>query len=553
MLTSAPAGSPISRALCLQYVMRDPIAFREYWTKKATKRPFTWRYYMSPVTMAAAQGDTALYAGRGSGKSLSVLEPELVRHAINRPGEETLLTSFRKTHIRERMERAIDYILQIKFFSVFFYQRIVRSPIYEVRLSNGHVLYGVSVGEDAEAKQAQGKHASLIALEEAQQYAERPYMKINGGRDPRGSRTLMIGVPDGRVETPFRLADTEYDSFIGRRFHVSRQLDPYWDRTELGRAIEQYGSTDSDLFGQEVNAEWGNPAWSAWNIDHLYAAVDEKALPLEPIGDNPWYVPIVEISGRAYRERQLTPESACRGLGMRKWMEGRVLIAADIGYTQPTAILVFQQAPSGVWALIARLSLTNRMEHDDQAAIFDWLGVRFSASQIAIDTTDGEGRAIARELEQMPRWSSRLADEAVVSPIVRVMFNENAVYDYARNDETGVYEPVTDGVKHISVRVLRALLARRGLLIPRDEDMISEFNQERETRTRDGMVTIRTPPTVHIPEAMRVFATLLFRESPPVMPHLPEEESDVFAPAFGEISWGGDVDADADSTAAIWG
>lgn len=468
--------------------------------------------------------------------SIGVLEPELVRHAIARAGEETVLTAFRKIHIRDRMERMIDYIVGIPFFRQFFYSRIVRSPVYEVRLQNGHITYGIPVGEDVEAKQSQGKHASLLAIEEAHQYAERAYMKLNGARDPRGSRMLMIGVPDGRLETPFRLADTEYDSFKGRRFHVSRRHDPYWDRATAAHAVDLYGSEDSDLFGQEVDAIWGSPAWSAWNLDHIYASCDEKILPMEPTGESGWYVHCLEIHGRSYRERELTPESSCLSLPGRKWAEGQIRLAADIGYTQPTEIGVFQKNDL-FWYLIARISLTGRMEHDDQAAIFDHLGQIYQAAQIAIDATDGEGRAIARELEQMPRWAARITGDQVVSPIVRVVFNENTVYDYTRN-ASGDLVALEDLVKYVAVRKLRNMFARRDLIIARDEDLIAEFNQEREMKLRDGMLVIRTPATVHIPEMLRVFATVLVRDNPPVPPSDDQlDGGDEFALATGDAPW----------------
>jgi hypothetical protein len=511
-------GSRLSRAVCLRYVLRHPVAFREYWTPKVSRRRFWHRYTFSPIVLAKDQGDTALYCGRAVGKSFAAFEPEIVRKALARPGEETLVTSFRRVHTSDRMERAIDYFELIPFLKLY-QRRILRSPVFHIELHNDHNIYGIAVGDDNEARTAQGKHASTILFEETQQYPLRAFLKLDGAKDPRGCTTIMVGVPDGRLDTPFRKADENYTGFEGRRIHLSRRQDPYFDRKTLRTSAEVFGGEDSDLFKQEVDAEWGHPAWSAWDLETIYRCFEPKLLPRV----------VVEVSGKQYRERGLTPEVVCAELPGRVYRHARVRIAMDVGYSEPSAILVLEEWQERHW-LSARVMLVNRMEHDDQAAILSAIGALYEADEIGIDTSEGEGRAIAATLDLDPRWGPHAGRP---SRIVRYVAHEHRVVEY---DDAG--DEVKEPARDIGTRTLRSLFSHRDLALPNDEDIPSEFNQEKETRTADGKRRIITPKDVHVSDSFRVFALMHFLAHPPQPPSA-QAESAFVLPEWGEsaIPW----------------
>lgn len=513
-MTEVKFGSKESRALCLNYVLRHPVAFREFWVPKVTKRPFWHRHNFSPVILAAAQGDTSFYAGRGSGKSYAVLEPEPVRHAVTRPGEETLVTSLRKVHVTDRMERVIDYFESIPFFKLYV-KRITRSPTYVVELKTGHIIYGISFGDDPEARTIQGPHASLIVTEESQQVPPRPWTKLQGSKDPRGSRFLMIGVPDGRMETPFRQADETYESFQGRRFHLSRRHDPYWDKKTKQSYIRVYNGEDSEMFKQEIDAEWGHPVWSAWDLDSLWRCVEP---PLKKVFE--------KISGKEYRAQSLTPQAACAELPGPEHRHFRRLLAADIGYSQATEILIMEEREKSRWWLIARVELINRMEHNDQATIFKELGRKYAVDRIGLDTSEGEGRAIAAELEEDPYWRPR---------VVRVDFREVRISGYTKED--GEVKEVKEPSRDIGTKQMREMINFKELAIPKDDQIIAEFNSEMEMRLGDGTTKIKTPPTVHITDAFRVFGVMVFLEHPPLPPT--DDAAVIVMPEWGGAGpWG---------------
>lgn len=503
-------GSVLSKQMCLRFVIENPIAFREHFTPQVSKRRFWHRFNFTPILLCQNDGDTFFAAGRGAGKSFAVEEPELARHAIMRRGEETLLTSLRAIHIRDRMERVIEYFEGVPMFRTLL-QRITRAP-YVVELHTGHKIYGISVGDDPEAKMAQGKHASLIMVEEAHQYPDRAYMKLEGAKDPQGCRVLMAGVPDGRLETPFRKADSVAEAFIGRRVHLSRRHDPYFDRETLKKLIDLHKGEDADTFKQEVDAEWGAPSWSAWDIDRLQQCMS-RTIPTE----------VHTFSGTGFRilkNEGWTAEAQCRNLPLPPREGLDIIVAGDIGYSQPTVIGIFSHWQDR-WTMFCRVNLENRMEHDDQALFFQELARRYRARKIAIDATDGMGKAICKEIQ----------DSKYGPILVRVTFNEQLLTGYTQ-PESRDEEPkeIWELTRDVGTQQVRQLIGAKGIALPMDEEIVRDFSSEKELKTQEGKLRVVTPEDVHITDMMRVFGVSLFLETPPM---LPTEEAEWVDPEIG--------------------
>ncbi len=499
-------GSLLSRQLCLQYVLTDPVAFRDYWVPKVVRRPYWHRLNFTPILHKIDDGDSSVYQGRGSGKSFAILEPEIVRWGVNHPGEESMVTSLRSAHTADRMERAIEYFETIPFFKMFVVN-IKRSPLYEIKLKTGHVIYGVAVGDDAEAKMAQGKHVSRLMIEEAHQFPERAFLKVMGSKDPRGCITLMIGVPDGRLNTPFRRADGEYDSFRGRNIHLSRRSDPLFDRKTKRELIDFYKGEDSELFKQEVDAEWGQPTWGAWDMDDIYRCQSDELLRVYQKE---------EFDGQRYKHMKISAAALLADLTGR-FRQGRCVVALDVGYTQPTSIGVFEEWLDR-WYLIARIELTNKMEHDAQSEFIAEIGRRYQAERIAIDATEGEGRAIAQTLEQTEQWKDR---------IIRVAFQESLLtgWEAPKEGEETELKETWEPTKSVATRELRRMFSAKKVALPKDDKIYGDFNAELEHRTPEGMRRVITPANVHITDMMRVFAIERFHANPPMPPNTEYESS----------------------------
>jgi hypothetical protein len=484
-MTPVAWGSLGSRQLCHRFVLTDPIAFREYMIPKISARGYWHRYFFSPFLMAAKQGDALLRAGRATGKSFAALEPEIVQHALTHPGEESMLTCLRKIHIVDRMERVIEYFETPALRQ--YLKKVLRSPSYMVALTTGHVIHGISVGDDPEAKTAQGKHVGLLVIEEGHQYPAQAWKKIQGTKDTRGCRVLFFGVPDGQTDSPFRLADSVYPAFAGRRFQVDREWDPHFTQADKADLADKLGGVNSDQYKQEVKAEWGNPTWSAWDMENL-----NRCMTLTSTAT------IVRASWPRYRDNDLTPADILEEIPVLPLVGiDEVMVASDIGYTEPTEAGVFyksvdRQGVVSPWKLWARLELADRFEHDVQAAILWELALRVRATSIGIDASEGEGRAICVELDAKSGMTA-----------IRIDFKEN-LFVGTTLDKDGREVEVFEVAKKHATRLLRVALKNRGLLFPRDDQIIAEFLMEKEIKTQSGETLLRTPKTCHIPDMFRV-------------------------------------------------
>jgi hypothetical protein len=489
----APAGmTPVifssveSRQLCSRFLLTDPIAFRRYMIPRISARGYWHRYFFSPFLLAAKDGDALLRAGRGTGKSFAALEPEIVQHALTHPGEESMLTSLRKIHIVDRMERVIQYFETAGLSQ--YVKKVLRSPSYTVLLYNGHTIHGISVGDDPEAKTAQGKHVGLLVVEEGHQYPAQAWRKIQGAKDTRGCRVLFFGVPDGQTDSPFRQADSVYPTFVGRRFQIDREWDPYFTQADKADLADKLGGVNSDLYKQEVKAEWGNPTWSAWDMQNLNLCM---TLVAEPV--------TIRASWPRYRDEQLTPADVLAELPALPLVGiEQVMIAADVGYTEPTEAGVFYKSidRTGVvspWKLWARVELADRFEHDVQAEILWELTVRMRATVIGLDASEGEGRAICVELDA----------KSLTQSTVRIDFKEN-LFVGTTIDNDGREVEVFEVAKKHATTLLRMALKNRELLFTRDDQIIAEFLMEKEIKTQTGETILRTPKSCHIPDMFRV-------------------------------------------------
>lgn len=152
------------KSLCFYFTMNHRQAFRDKYMPKATGRYYKTRFYQLGPALA---DNVCMLGGRSIGKSYD-LEFSILQTMITKPNTESLLSAFRKTHIKDREERVIGYFNQIPYFKSFLLganrsirESVSRSPIYSFKLRNGHEHYGISVGDDPAAVMIQGHHPCL--------------------------------------------------------------------------------------------------------------------------------------------------------------------------------------------------------------------------------------------------------------------------------------------------------------------------------------------------------------------------------------------------------
>lgn len=143
------------RFLYFNFILKNPVAFRDFFAKDVYGKNYKTRLYQYAPAFA---DDKIMRAGRTLGKSVDLVL-SVIQKVILDSSSEFIVTTFRKTHLRDRMEQIIKFFKVSPIFKSLLDGRgVCRQPIYEVRFKNKNILYGIAVGDDPQAVSIQGKH-----------------------------------------------------------------------------------------------------------------------------------------------------------------------------------------------------------------------------------------------------------------------------------------------------------------------------------------------------------------------------------------------------------
>ena len=504
-----------NKELMLYAIFHNSVLFRDFFVPTMWgEKYYQTRYYQYPMALAE---DAVILGGRSTGKSLD-LEFQEVQDCINDYNQESLITAFRSLHIKARFERILSHFYNVPYFKAFIKRISRQHPIWELHLKNGHTLYGISVGDDPQCVNIQGKHPTKRKGEEFSFYPQAAYIKFQEAADPRGTVDRFVGVCDGRMETPFRRLDTKISRFENFRFHTTRRFDPNFNQETKKDRIDAFGGEDSDDFKQQIDSLWGTPCWGAWDIAAITAnMVQDKK--------NPKFMPVViTISAKDYQGK--IPEEFLYSLPTVEFGT-EVYVVMDAGYSQPSCILIFANLGKG-WELLARIMLTDKMIADDQSEFVDYIADFYKATTIAPDCTSAEGRNVAHAL--MNPKNEQYITKNYSDRIIEIYFNMNSVvgYDYDEKKKEAIEKKEEN--KTFSATILRKMFAKKDFVLPYDTEILADFGRESWSKDeKSGKTKLRTPQNVHIPEAFRCFSLAWWKKNVEGTITKYEEEDEGFA------------------------
>jgi hypothetical protein len=397
------------------------------------------------------------------------------------------------------MEAIIGSFYNIPYFRHFLNEKypVRRSPVYEVKLKNGVIAYGIAIGDDPQAVNMTGKHASVRAIEECQFYPKFAFVQFQGTEAQTGSVDRYIGVPDGRVDTPFRELDNDEEN---NRLHLSRRFNPDLTTGKLVKLAKLYGGEAGGDFQNQIDGIWGEPVASGWDLK----AIKDCMILNQKHPDYSAYV--VNIHRKHFETAKEESGVFLYNLPFKGDVKA-YFISIDPGYSQPSVILVNADY-DGTFQLLARINLRDRMTNPQQTSILKFIFGEYdrrAPTYLAIDCTDGEGRSLADTTEKQ------------INPkrIYRVEF-QSTVVTRIDEDEEGNLKEHKETIKEVTALVLRDLFCIKvkdqpAYLMPYDTEILEEFGAERRQRDSYGNSRLITPNDIHIPESMRCFAYLVWQ------------------------------------------
>ncbi len=302
---------------------------------------------------------------------------------------------------------------------------------------------------------------------------------------PEGCKDLYCGVVDGRVDTPFRHLDTPgdpaIDKFFGKRFHIPRYFDPYWDEALKQDCIRNLGGENSDEYMQQVKAKWGSPSSAVWDIMAIYDCMHKELV-----------CPRFEYDATTIDEFSeiYLPEKPAGTI--------RIALGIDSGYAEPTEIAAFAQI-NGRWRMFARVGLRGKIIYETQAIVIDKIATYYNAEFIGIDSTNSP---VLASLLSNP--AGQYKDKEYADRVVEVAYNENIEFEL-NGDKKKLK------CKNFATEFLRSMFKRRLFELPLDEELINQFNTEKQKKTPTTLV-ILTPDNVHITDSIRCFCVAYFKK-----------------------------------------
>ena len=512
----------IRKALAYYVIMKHPREFRDFFGPIAWQKPFKLRYYQYQYNIII---ECTVYGGRSFGKSIT-LEFDMLQNSLNIYNEESLLTTFRRMHIKDRFEKVISYFTRIPYFRKFLKgsgdkttkDSITRTPFYDIHLRNGHSLKGISVGDDPLAVAIQGTHPVRRYIDEMQNYPKEAWVKFQSTRDPKGSYDKFYGCCDGRLDTPYYELDRKSKKFKNKRFHISRLMEPYFNQDDKLNLIQTFGSENSNDYLQQVLAQHGEPSWSVWPEQAIRACIDKEEVKAGT-GILKNHIDFITISAKDYALAG-TPQVFLQHLRIPKGTSD-VILAIDAGYSEPTCILPFMHI-NHRWHLYTIIELIDRMIPDDQTEVIDYIADFFNAQMIPIDCSSADGRAVASSLQNPKR--EEYVNKNYKDRVIWVEFQKYFEVGKKFNEKKQEEEPIKEKVKDKTTTVLRQMFANQDFFLYYCEDLLVQFNAEKQRRSITGRTEIVTPDWVHIPEAFRCFAAAYFQKYLVVKDLVEEEE-----------------------------
>jgi len=426
--------------------------------------------------------DCYVLGGRLFGKTLISEKVDLLITLVVSENERIGFSSYDALHIEGVLEDVL-YAIENHPFLQIFNPRVKRSPYY-CEFKNGNNMIGINMNIAGKnpGNQFFQKHLTRLYIEEWSFEPEAVYKKRRDSVSELGCIFRFAGMtnftkhsPPGKV-----FGDKSMSSHV---INLPQYVNPFWDDKAKEQAIKDFSGEQSIGFRIFVKGEVVEEGVSVFDMERTRRCYDEEKK-----------LKIIEISKEEFEsfESKLLIE--------RPKNATSAYIAADIGETAPTEIGIFFEI-NLKYVYMYNIVLHN-LTDKQQTKIFKYIGYLIGGSFIALDCTDGIGRAIYRSLEEVFHKEN----------LVFVSFNAKIPVDFVRDDNNNIEFkgglPVyrEEYITEWSVKRLKDLLYGEKFILPIDYKFDSQFNSVISMQSATRVIYECIAPENHLFQMFQVFA-----------------------------------------------
>ena len=253
---------------------------------------------------------------------------------------------------------------------------------YIIKLKNESTLMCRIAGQSGTGANVIGLHTPIVVLDEGGYYPWGTWVELQPilNTFTQGFRMIVAGVPTGlREQNVLYHTDMENSNYTKHR--VSAYDNPRFTKEDEARAIEQYGNKESDDFIHLVLGEHGAP---------IFAVFDRRLMEIES-----YPVYRLVLNGIDLKD-DLAQYHAKLSLLPTVPESTKSLIGIDLGYTEPTAVVILTEENNGQLKFHARIQM-NKVSYSIQDKLIDWLDTRFKPSVLGVDR-GSSGLAVTQRL-----------------------------------------------------------------------------------------------------------------------------------------------------------
>jgi hypothetical protein len=345
----------------------------------------------------------------------------------------------------------------------------INSSDYKITLLNNSSLLCRIAGQSGTGANLIGLHTPIILTDEAGYFPYPAFQEMQPSLNvwTPGYREIVAGVPTGlREGNVLYSADIENPGYTKHR--VSAEENPRVTSEDLERFKIQYGGIDTDDYIHYVLGLHGKPIFSLFDRNLM----DIESYPVVKL----------DIDGIKMSENMdimLTKILAFPSLTSREY---GVIFGIDLGYTEPTAIIIAYIDSNDRIKFHGRIKLS-KVSYPVQERIIDMLDTRFNPMIIGMDEGNA-GKNVRQHLTQDKEYQSKRYDKRLV-PI------DFSTYTVIGQDLEG--KEIKSKTKPFTVSVLQDYSNNHKIVYSTtDMELVSELEKMTYTKNVAGDISYRT-------------------------------------------------------------
>jgi hypothetical protein len=459
--------------LYLYEILRNPVLCSEFiynYDKLDRENKFEWTWYQRDF-LCDFNSYVSFACARAVGKS-EVLVGLLVWLLINNvfPNDYIVYSVPNKVHLEPVWSKIIRSFRSNSFLKQFLDPRGgINGSEFSVRLSNNSQLLCRIAGQSGTGANVIGLHTPFVIVDESGYYPWGTWLELQPTLNTftPGYRLMVSGVPTGiREKNVCYHCDQENSSYT--KHTISALQNPRFGDDDKARSIEQYGGEDSDDYIHLVLGQHGKP---------VFALFDRASLLIEK---DPVYK--ITLDGTQSFENlndYINKISIFPGLPNRN---SKCIMGVDLGYTEPTAIVILWMDTLGRLRFHGRIRL-DKVAYHIQEKIIDYLDSKFSPIIIGIDEGSA-GKAVIPRLQEHEDFMHKNYKKRIVP----INFSSSLVLGV---DSEG--NEIKSKTKPFSVSVLQDYSNNHKIIYSHtDLEMVVELERMTYTKTPSGEIVYRT-------------------------------------------------------------